>query len=87
MRMEEHIKSLTEEERLLFCRKQISTVIKDFRSKEKSQEAEFNYSGRHINRTARNRGGKLTTLSAKAMNDMQAYQSSLEYLKMIVRYL
>ena len=86
-RMLEHIKSLTEQERLLFCRKQLAIVIKEFRVKEKSMMTEMNYSGSHINRTANNRGGRLTTVAAKAMNDTQAYLASIDYLKMIVRHL
>lgn len=86
-RMTEHIKSLTEEERLLFCRKQITVLIKDFRKKEKSMLREFYFSGSHINRTARNRGGKATTITANAVNNTQMYLKSLEDLKLIVKYL
>lgn len=82
-RMTEHVKSLTEEDRLIFLKKQISTTIKDFKTKEKSLNAEFNYKGCR----AGLRGGKITSLAAKTTNDTKAYLSSLEYLKLIVKYL
>tara|TARA_R110000851_G_C12749764_1_gene531853 strand:+ start:188 stop:457 length:270 start_codon:yes stop_codon:yes gene_type:complete len=86
-RMIKYIKSLTEKERLLFCKKQIADVIKGFNKKEKALIAEFNFDGGHINRTARNRGGRATTLSANAINSTQTYFKDIECLKLIVKYL
>tara|TARA_R110000796_G_scaffold172233_1_gene289245 strand:+ start:1687 stop:1956 length:270 start_codon:yes stop_codon:yes gene_type:complete len=86
-RMIKYIKSLTEKERLLFCKKQIADVIKGFNEKEKALISEFNFNGSHIKRTARNRGGRATTLSANATSSAQMYFKSIEYLKLIVKYL
>ena len=86
-RMIKYINSLTEKERLLFCRKQITEVIKDFNKKEKSLNAEFNFNGSHINRTAQNRGGRATTLTTNSVNNTQMYFKSLDDLKLIVKYL
>lgn len=86
-RMINYIKSLSEKERLLFCRKQIATVIKDFNKKEKALNAEFNFNGSHINRTAQNRGGRATTLTANVVNNTQMYFKSLEDLKLIIKHL
>ena len=86
-RMIKYIKSLTEKERLLFCKTQIATVIKDFNKKEKAVNSEFNFNGGHINRTAQNRGGRATTLTASAVNNTQMYFKSLDDLKLIVKYL
>ncbi len=86
-RLTEYIKNLTEEERLLYCRKQIAVVIKDFKTKEKSLLAERNHNNGSFSRTAQNRGGKTTTLSARATSNAQSYFSSVEDLKRIVKYL
>ena len=82
-RMLKYIQSLTQEERLLFCRKQISVVIKDFRAKEKALKSEYNYEGCRTGV----RGGKRTTLSARADNSAESYVDSIKYLKMIVNEL
>jgi DNA replication initiation complex subunit (GINS family) len=86
-RMIAYIKNLTEEEKLLYCRKQITATIKDFKAKEKAMLAEFNHSNGSFKRTSQNRGGKTTTLSARATSNAQTYFSSVESLKLIVKYL
>tara|TARA_B110000908_G_C9798851_1_gene247750 strand:- start:122 stop:391 length:270 start_codon:yes stop_codon:yes gene_type:complete len=86
-RMIQHVRSLNEKDRLLFLRKQIAETIKDFNKKEKALSAEFNFDGGHIKRTARNRGGRATTLSANATSSTQMYFKSIEYLKLIVKHL
>lgn len=82
-RLKKYITSLTEEERLVYCRKQISSVMSNFKSKEKAVKSELEYDGCRTGV----RGGKRTTLSARAVNTTQLYFSSIEELRLIVSYL
>lgn len=82
-RLKKYIISLTEEERLIYCRKQISNVISNFRAKEKAVKREFEYEGCRTGI----RGGKRTTITAKAVNSTQMYFSSIEELKFIIKHL
>lgn len=82
-RLIKYIKNLTPEERLTECKKQAATALKSFKTKEKSLTAELNYNGARTGA----RGGKRTTLSAKASNDCQAYEQDINYLKLIIKYI
>ena len=77
--LKKHISNLSELERLVYLRKLVNSSISNLKSKIKSEEAEFNHdiysSGK---RTASNRGGKPTSLTAKAVSNAQMYFNSLE---------
>jgi len=85
--MKKYIESLTEEQRLSFCRKQIANTIKSYKCKENAVNAEFNHNNGSFKRTAQNRGGRTTTLTAKATQTTQNYFRDIEDLKLIIKYL
>ena len=76
-KIEHFVKSLTELERLQLLSKMSRGLIADFKKMQKAAEAEFQYSGDRKGP----RGGKRTTLSAKAQNTTESYQSAVEYFK------
>lgn len=79
-RLKKHFNTLTEEEKLNYCKKQLATVISNFKKKEKAVKAEFEYNGDRKGI----RGGKFTSLSSNAVTNTQMYFSSLEDLKTII---
>ena len=85
--LKEHFDSLSEKERLLLCRKAINSCISSLNTKEKAVLSEFNHSNGSYKRTAHNRGGKATTLTARAIASTQIYFSCIEHLKEVVKLL
>ena len=78
--LNKHLSNLSELDKLLLLRKLINSSISNFKSKEKALKAEFNYEGCRTGV----RGGKRTTLSAKASNSAEMYVKSIEFLKLAV---
>ena len=76
--LNKHLSSLSDLDRLLFIRKLINSSISNFKSKERALKSEFNYEGCRKGV----RGGKRTSLSAKASNSAEIYVKSIEFLKL-----
>lgn len=86
--LKKYMSSLSEIDKLLYLRKLVNASISNLKKKEKSVNAEFGFD--YISapkRTASNRGGKATSLTANAINCTQIYFSSLEDIKAMVKYL
>lgn len=81
--MRKYINSLTDEDRLLYARKQVNTVLSNLKKMKKASNAEFNYDGCRTGI----RGGRRTTLSANSANAAQMYDASMDDLKLLIKLL
>lgn len=82
-RMIKYITSLSEEERLVYLKKQSAHVLSCYKKREKALLSELNYTG---SRTGV-RGGKITTLQANSTNKCEIFDKAVEDLKLIIRYI
>lgn len=82
-RINKHMSSLSEEDRLLCVRNQINACLSWLRKRNKASDAEFNFDGCR----AGVRGGKITTLAANSARNAELYDCSIEDLKKYIKHL
>jgi hypothetical protein len=86
--LNKHMSSLSEIDKLLYLSGLVKSSVSDYRKKEKALkiESEFSYMSAP-KRTAKNRGGKLTSLSARASINCQMYHKGIQDIKKVIKYL
>lgn len=86
--LNKYMSNLSELDKLLYVRKLLNSCISNLKTKEKSliAESNFDYMGAP-KRTANNRGGRMTSISAKASVSCKMYVDSIEDLKKTVNKL
>lgn len=85
---DKHLSSLSDIDKLLYLRRLVNSSISDLKKKDKAVETELGFS--YISspkRTANNRGGKATTITANAINMTQMYFKGIAEIKETVKYL
>ncbi len=82
-KIKKYMESLSDEDKLLYARKQVNTVLSSLKSRNKASMAEFNTASERKGV----RGGRRTTLSANSYNTARIYDSNLEDLKTLIKYL
>lgn len=83
--LDKYMSNLSDLDKLLYVRKLLNSCISNLKAKEKSliSESKFDYMSAP-KRTANNRGGRMTSISAKASVSCKIYQDSVEDLKKTV---